>query len=69
MGITGTEMTKEAAEAKDERESAFSHDTFSTTFVTSTGLTFSLLVMSTVLGPFQGAATDRRKVVPAPRSP
>jgi Ca2+-transporting ATPase len=41
-------------EAKDERESAFSLDTFSDkTFVITTGLSFTLLVMSTVLGPFQ----------------
>jgi P-type Ca2+ transporter type 2C len=41
-------------EAKDERESAFSLDTFADkTFVITTALSFSLLVMSTVLGPFQ----------------
>ncbi len=40
-------------EAKDERGSAFSLDTFSDkTFVITTGLSFFLLVMS-VLGPFQ----------------
>jgi P-type Ca2+ transporter type 2C len=43
-----------SVEAKDERGSAFSLDTFSDkTFVTTTGLSFFLLVMSTVLGPFQ----------------
>ena len=41
-------------EAKDERQSAFSLDTFSDrTFILTTGLSFFLLVMSTVLRPFQ----------------
>ena len=41
-------------EAKDERQSAFSLDTFSDrTFIMTTGLSFFLLVMSTVLRPFQ----------------
>jgi Ca2+-transporting ATPase len=41
-------------EAKDERQSAFSLDTFSDrTFVMTTALSFFLLVMSTVLRPFQ----------------
>ena len=41
-------------EAKDERQSAFSLDTFSDrTFIVTTGLSFFLLVMSTVLRPFQ----------------
>jgi Ca2+-transporting ATPase len=40
-------------ECKDERESAFSLNTFSDrTFVTTTGVTFVLLVLSTVLGIF-----------------
>jgi Ca2+-transporting ATPase len=40
-------------ETKDERETAFSPATFSDrTFVKSTGLSFLLLVISTVLGPF-----------------
>ena len=41
-------------EAKDERQSAFSLDTFSDrTFIITTGVSFFLLVMSTVLPPFQ----------------
>ena len=41
-------------EAKDERQSAFSLDTFSDrTFIITTGVSFFLLVMSTVLRPFQ----------------
>ncbi len=41
-------------EAKDERQSAFSLDTFSDrTFTVTTGMSFLLLVMSTVLPPFQ----------------
>jgi Ca2+-transporting ATPase len=41
-------------EAKDERQSAFSLETFSDrTFIITTGLSFFLLVMSTVLPPFQ----------------
>ena len=41
-------------EAKDERQSAFSLDTFSDrTFIMTTGASFFLLVMSTVLRPFQ----------------
>jgi Ca2+-transporting ATPase len=41
-------------EAKDERQSAFSLDTFSDrTFIITTGASFLLLVMSTVLRPFQ----------------
>ena len=41
-------------EAKDEQQSAFSLDTFSDrTFIITTGVSFFLLVMSTVLRPFQ----------------
>jgi hypothetical protein len=41
-------------EAKDERQSAFSLDTFADrTFIITTGVSFFLLVMSTVLRPFQ----------------
>ena len=41
-------------EAKDERQSAFFLDTFSDrTFIITTGVSFFLLVMSTVLRPFQ----------------
>ena len=41
-------------EAKDERQSAFSLDTFSDpTFIITTGVSFFLLVTSTVLRPFQ----------------
>ena len=41
-------------EAKDERQSAFSLDTFSDrTFIITTGVSFFLLVMSTVLRPFR----------------
>jgi Ca2+-transporting ATPase len=43
-----------AIEAKDERQSAFSLDTFSDrTFLLTTGLSFFLIVMSTVLAPFE----------------
>ena len=42
-------------EAKDERQSAFSLDTFSDrTFIITTGVSFFLLVMSTVLRPVPG---------------
>ena len=52
-------------EAKDERESAFSLDTFSDkTFAITTGLSFFLLVMSTVLGPFQSVLMTTRLDVP-----
>jgi Ca2+-transporting ATPase len=41
-------------EAKDQRQSAFSLDTFSDrTFIITTGVSFFLLVMATVLRPFQ----------------
>jgi P-type Ca2+ transporter type 2C len=41
-------------EAKDERQSAFSLDTFADrTFIITTGVSFFLLVMSTALRPFQ----------------
>ena len=41
-------------EAKDERQSAFSLDTFADrTFIITTGVSFFLLIMSTVLRPFQ----------------
>jgi len=41
-------------EAKDERESAFSLSTFSDrTFILTAGVSLFLLVMATVLGPFQ----------------
>ena len=41
-------------EAKDERQPAFSLDTFSgQTFITTTGLSLLLLIMATVLRPFQ----------------
>jgi P-type Ca2+ transporter type 2C len=41
-------------EAKDERQSAFSLDTFADrTFIITTGVSFFLLVMSTVLRPFE----------------
>ena len=41
-------------EAKEERESAFSLSTFSDrTFIITTGASFFLLVMATVLGPCQ----------------
>jgi Ca2+-transporting ATPase len=41
-------------ESRDQRQSAFSLDTFSDrTFVITTGVSFFLLVMSTVLRPFQ----------------
>lgn len=41
-------------EAKDEQETAFSHRTFSdVTFARSTGVSFLLIVLSTVLGPIR----------------
>jgi magnesium-transporting ATPase (P-type) len=96
MGITGTEVTKEAAvmiltddnfstivkavelgrglydnlaryirffsiESKDERDSAFSLNTFSDkTFLITTSASFVLLILSTVLGIFQTVMTTTR---------
>ena len=48
-------------ECKDERDSAFSFDTFSgKTFLITTGVSFVLLVLSTVLGIFQTVMTTTR---------
>jgi Ca2+-transporting ATPase len=48
-------------ESKDERDSAFSLDTFSDkTFLITTSASFVLLVLSTVLGIFQAVMTTTR---------
>ena len=48
-------------ESKDERDSAFSLDTFSgKTFLVTTSVSFVLLVLSTVLGIFQAVMTTTR---------
>jgi Ca2+-transporting ATPase len=52
-------------ECKDERDSAFSLDTFSgKTFAITTGVSFVLLVLSTVLGIFQTVMGTTRLDVP-----
>jgi Ca2+-transporting ATPase len=52
-------------ECKDERDSAFSLDTFSgKTFLITTSVSFILLVLSTVLGIFQNVMDTTRLDVP-----
>jgi Ca2+-transporting ATPase len=52
-------------ESKDERDSAFSLDTFADkTFLVTTGGSFVLLALSTVLGIFQAVMKTTRLDVP-----